>query len=197
MCGTCNGDTNGGAPAAAANPPSQSTSNGVHTAQGLPKSSPYQSVQDYISNVNSFKIIESTLREGEQFANAFFDTETKLKIAKALDNFGVDYIEVTSPVSSPQSYEDCKRICQLGLKAKVLTHVRCNSTSLDFYDSTPDYLNLFDFACGHLLSYRCFRNAVPSPEEFDAATRPRSDLFSAKTDSKVYTGRVEKLAVVR
>lgn len=69
MCGTCNGDTNGGAPAA---------------AQGLPKSSPYQSVQDYISNVNSFKIIESTLREGEQFANAFFDTETKLKIAKAL-----------------------------------------------------------------------------------------------------------------
>jgi len=26
-----------------------------------------------------FSIIESTLREGEQFANAFFDTETKLK----------------------------------------------------------------------------------------------------------------------
>jgi isopropylmalate/homocitrate/citramalate synthase len=35
------------------------------------------------------------------------------------DNFGVDYIEVTSPVSSPQSFEDCKRICQLGLKVSV------------------------------------------------------------------------------
>lgn len=84
MCGTCNGDTNGGAAAAATNPPSQSTANGVYPAQGQPKNSPYQTVHDYISNVNSFKIIESTLREGEQFANAFFDTETKLKIAKAL-----------------------------------------------------------------------------------------------------------------
>jgi len=130
MCGTCNGDSAGGNPAATANStadaPSNATANGVYPAQGQPKSSPYQSVQDYISNVNRFKIIESTLREGEQFANAFFDTETKLEIARALDNFGVDYIEVTSPVSSPQSYEDCKKICQLGLKAKVLTHVRAN-----------------------------------------------------------------------
>jgi hypothetical protein len=33
---------------------------------------------------------ESTLREGEQFANAYFDLEAKIKIAKALDEFGVD-----------------------------------------------------------------------------------------------------------
>lgn len=33
---------------------------------------------------------ESTLREGEQFANAYFDTEAKIKIARALDDFGVD-----------------------------------------------------------------------------------------------------------
>ena len=38
------------------------------------------------------EIIESTLREGEQFANAFFDTEKKIEIAKALDDFGVDYV---------------------------------------------------------------------------------------------------------
>ncbi len=35
---------------------------------------PYQPIKDFISNVSRFKIIESTLREGEQFANAFFDT---------------------------------------------------------------------------------------------------------------------------
>ena len=45
-----------------------------------------------MSNVSSFKIIESTLREGEQFANAFFDTAKKIEIAKALDDFGVDYV---------------------------------------------------------------------------------------------------------
>lgn len=38
------------------------------------RDSPYQTVQDYLSNIGNFKIIESTLREGEQFANAFFDT---------------------------------------------------------------------------------------------------------------------------
>lgn len=75
---------------------------------------------------SKFKIIESTLREGEQFANAFFDTETKIRIAKALDDFGVDYIELTSPAASEQSRLDCEAICNLGLKAKILTHVRCN-----------------------------------------------------------------------
>ena len=53
---------------------------------------PYQAVGDFLSNVGRFKIIESTLREGEQFANAFFDTEKKIEIAKALDEFGVDYV---------------------------------------------------------------------------------------------------------
>ncbi|CAF3656631.1 unnamed protein product [Fusarium graminearum] len=86
---------------------------------------PYQSVGDFLSNTNNFKIIESTLREGEQFANAYFDTETKIKIAKALSDFGVEYIELTSPLASPQSRKDCEEICKLGLKAKILTHVRC------------------------------------------------------------------------
>ncbi|KAK5998289.1 Homocitrate synthase [Cladobotryum mycophilum] len=89
-------------------------------------SSPYQRVDDYLSNVSRYQIIESTLREGEQFSNSFFTTEMKCKIATMLSDFGVDYIELTSPVSSPQSYEDCKTICKLGLKSKILTHVRCN-----------------------------------------------------------------------
>ncbi|KAG6298212.1 Saccharopine dehydrogenase [Claviceps aff. purpurea] len=87
--------------------------------------SPYQSVGDFLSNTNKFQIIESTLREGEQFANAFFDTETKIKIATALADFGVEYIELTSPAASEQSRKDCEAICKLGLKAKILTHVRC------------------------------------------------------------------------
>jgi homocitrate synthase len=64
--------------------------------------------------------------EGEQFANAFFDTKTKIAIAKALDAFGVEYIELTSPAASEQSRSDCEAICKLGLKAKILTHIRCH-----------------------------------------------------------------------
>ncbi|KAJ3020873.1 UNVERIFIED_CONTAM: mitochondrial Homoaconitase [Siphonaria sp. JEL0065] len=81
---------------------------------------------DTLSRVNNFSIIESTLREGEQFGNAFFTTEDKVKIAKALDDFGVEYIEITSPAASEQSRQDCITICNLGLKAKILTHVRCH-----------------------------------------------------------------------
>ncbi|MGH2450080.1 MAG: homocitrate synthase [Candidatus Limnocylindria bacterium] len=73
-----------------------------------------------------FAIIDSTLREGEQFSNAHFTTEQKVQIARALDEFGVEYIELTSPVASPQSFEDCRTIAALPLRAKVLTHVRCH-----------------------------------------------------------------------
>ncbi|MCJ1455321.1 Saccharopine dehydrogenase [Mycoblastus sanguinarius] len=88
-------------------------------------SSPYAPIQDFLSNVGRFKIIESTLREGEQFANAYFDTETKIEIARALDSFGVDYIELTNPAASEQSRLDCEAICRLNLNAKILTHTRC------------------------------------------------------------------------
>ena len=70
--------------------------------------------------LNDFAIIESTLREGEQFVGANFTPEQKVEIAQALDEFGVEYIELTSPAASPQSREDCRRVASLGLKAKVL-----------------------------------------------------------------------------
>lgn len=77
-------------------------------------------------SVQAFGIIESTLREGEQFVGANFTTEQKVQIAKALDEFGVEYLELTSPAASPQSLEDCRTIAGLGLRAKILTHVRCS-----------------------------------------------------------------------
>ncbi|MEE8166923.1 MAG: homocitrate synthase [Myxococcota bacterium] len=76
-------------------------------------------------SLDDFAIIESTLREGEQFANAFFRPAQKLEIARMLDAFGVDYLEVTSPAASPRSAADCTAIAGLGLRAKILTHTRC------------------------------------------------------------------------
>lgn len=70
--------------------------------------------------------MERTCTHQLQFANAFFNTETKIEIAKALDDFGVDYIELTSPAASEQSRKDCEAITKLGLKAKILTHIRCH-----------------------------------------------------------------------
>jgi homocitrate synthase len=72
-----------------------------------------------------WRIIDSTLREGEQFARGNFRTEDKIAIARALDAFGVEYIELTSPAASPLSQRDAERIVKLGLEAKVITHARC------------------------------------------------------------------------
>lgn len=75
--------------------------------------------------LENFSIIESTLREGEQFVNAFFTTEQKIEIARLLDEFGVEYIELTTPCASPQSEADVRAIAGLNLRAKTLTHTRC------------------------------------------------------------------------
>ena len=69
-------------------------------------------------------IIDSTLREGEQFALSNFTLADKIEIAKALDAFGVEFIELTTPVASPESRRACETIAGLGLKAKILTHTR-------------------------------------------------------------------------
>lgn len=77
-------------------------------------------------SLTEYSLIDSTLREGEQFVNAFFTTEQKIRIAKMLDQFGVEYIELTSPSASPQSEIDCRTIAKLGLTTKTLTHIRCH-----------------------------------------------------------------------
>ncbi|MEO1431660.1 MAG: homocitrate synthase [Cyanobacteria bacterium J06633_8] len=76
--------------------------------------------------LNKLAIIDSTLREGEQSCYANFSTEDKIEIARGLDAFGIEYIEVTSPRASPQSNKDCHTLARLGLNSKILTHIRCN-----------------------------------------------------------------------
>jgi len=74
---------------------------------------------------HQYAIIESTLREGEQFATATFSTAQKLAIAGLLDSFGVEMIEMTSPCASPQSDADVRAVVNAGLNARILTHIRC------------------------------------------------------------------------
>lgn len=75
---------------------------------------------------NRFAFVETTLREGEQFASARFTSEQRVAIARALDAFGIEYLELTSPAASPQSARDLTTIAHLGLRARVLTHIRCH-----------------------------------------------------------------------
>lgn len=84
------------------------------------------SMADKYTPKNNFKIIDSTLREGEQFSTAFFSTSDKIHIATKLSHIGVDYIELVTPMASKQSFSDCETIARLGLRSKVVTHIRCH-----------------------------------------------------------------------
>ena len=75
---------------------------------------------------DNFYIIESTLREGEQFSTATFSTAQKIDIASKLDAFGVEMIEMTSPLASPQSEADIRAIVGEKFNARILTHIRCH-----------------------------------------------------------------------
>ncbi|GGO23494.1 homocitrate synthase [Deinococcus humi] len=74
----------------------------------------------------SWAIIDSTLREGEQFARGNFKSDDKIEVARALDAFGAEYIELTTPMVSPQTACDIRKLADLNLNAKLLTHVRCH-----------------------------------------------------------------------
>lgn len=118
--------------------------------------------------INQFHIIESTLREGEQFVGANFTPEQKVEIAQALDEFGVEYIELTSPYASRQSYHDCKRIAHLTLRCKVLTHVRCRMDDAKLaVDTGVDGIDVL-FGTSSLL--REFSHGKSIPQIIDAAT---------------------------
>jgi len=82
-------------------------------------------VSELEKNLNEFYIIDSTLREGEQFINSNFSSSEKKEIACSLNEFGIEFLELTNPSASFQSYKDCKMIVQLNLKMKILTHIRC------------------------------------------------------------------------
>lgn len=118
-------------------------------------------------SLEHFNIIESTLREGEQFVGANFTTAQKVQIAQLLDEFGVEYIEVTSPVASPKSYEDAKTLAKLGLKAKLVTHTRCHLEDAKIaIDTGVDGLDLLFGTSSYL---RQFSHGKSIPAIIDAA----------------------------
>lgn len=76
-------------------------------------------------SLKEFSIVDTTLREGEQFYKTNFSSQDRFEIARQLSDFGVEYIEVTSPCASPKSRTDCEAIAKMGLKSQILTHIRC------------------------------------------------------------------------
>jgi isopropylmalate/homocitrate/citramalate synthase len=96
--------------------------------------SPYNFVEEVVKN---FKLPEkviihdTTLRDGEQQAGIVFRKSEKIEIAMALDEVGVDRIEVAMPAVSREDFEAVKEISKQGLKAMVTAFTRCLKSDVD------------------------------------------------------------------
>jgi homocitrate synthase len=94
--------------------------------------------------MNRLSILDTTLREGEQFTGAYFRPEQRLTIARQLAAIGVGMIEVPSPIASPETRKAIEQLCALDLQAHIVAHVRCVEADVQAALETPVAgLNLF------------------------------------------------------
>lgn len=66
------------------------------------------------------KVVDVTLRDGEQTAGVVFANPEKIRIAKLLDAVGVDQIEAGIPTMGGDEKKVIKQIVNLGLKADII-----------------------------------------------------------------------------
>jgi isopropylmalate/homocitrate/citramalate synthase len=76
------------------------------------------------------RILDSTLREGEQHPGVSFTIKQRIQIAWMLDSFGVDQIEI-SPVVSSDHAQATKTIIKQGLRADIVAHTRAIKSDVD------------------------------------------------------------------
>lgn len=84
----------------------------------------------YEKNPKKIRVLDSTLREGEQHPGVSFTNKQRIQIAWMLDYFGVDQIEI-SPVISKDHKEATKTIIKQGLKADIVSHGRALKQDID------------------------------------------------------------------
>ncbi|MGB4593325.1 MAG: homocitrate synthase [Coriobacteriia bacterium] len=97
----------------------------------MPKNFPVESTL----GLHKVFIDDTTLRDGEQTAGVVFANKEKIRIAKLLDEIGVDQIEAGIPAMGGDERDVIEEIAHLGLRSSVLGWNRANKvdikTSLD------------------------------------------------------------------
>lgn len=77
------------------------------------------------------EILDSTLREGEQTPYVNFTVDEKVKIARLLDDVGVDMIEAGDPSVSPNVAAAIKAIASNGFDAEIVAHSIASRPAID------------------------------------------------------------------
>ncbi|MDI6783362.1 MAG: homocitrate synthase [bacterium] len=77
------------------------------------------------------KVVDTTLRDGEQTAGIVFRPEEKLQIAKLLDQAGIYQIEAGVPAMGGDEQDTVRKIVKAGLKASIMTWNRVVISDID------------------------------------------------------------------
>ncbi|MFH1789209.1 MAG: 2-isopropylmalate synthase [Candidatus Altiarchaeota archaeon] len=77
------------------------------------------------------RVLDTTLRDGEQTPGVSLSVEQKVSIAKALDELGVDVIEAGSAITSSGERDAINAVASEGLKAEVASFARILKGDVD------------------------------------------------------------------
>ena len=103
-----------------------------------------ESVKKTMNLPETVKILDTTLRDGEQTPGVALTVDEKIRISKKLDNLGVDTMEVGFPASSEGEMRAAKEILKLGLNSQICGLARPIRKDLDAaIDCGVDYIHTF------------------------------------------------------
>ena len=77
------------------------------------------------------KIVDTTLRDGEQTAGVAFANHEKVTIAQTLSDMGIDQLEVGIPTMGGDEKETIKAICKRDLKSSIMAWNRAVITDIE------------------------------------------------------------------
>ena len=83
------------------------------------------------SKDNYIKIIDTTLRDGEQSPGASMTLEEKIQIAEIFDEMGVDIIEAGFPIASNGDFESVKEVSRIVKNVQVCGLSRAGQKDID------------------------------------------------------------------
>ncbi|MBT7202857.1 MAG: 2-isopropylmalate synthase, partial [Deltaproteobacteria bacterium] len=81
--------------------------------------------------METIRIFDTTLRDGEQSPGCSMSAKEKLLLARQLDRLGVDVIEAGFAASSPGDFESVKQIGQQISRAKVVSLCRASLSDIE------------------------------------------------------------------